>query len=211
MPMEMSHGLSRYTVNKGRKRKDGSNSKTLYYACSGYVNKGKAVCERRVIRKEWLEGWVVEQIETILKNYFQTPAGLAEIRRMVETELIGETPEIGNELDLVEMRIAEIKKVISNLIDNLTAANRDYVDVRIVELKRELVVLESRRLELEAAGAKQMELDRLVNQAIQLAADFEEVYDEGTMEESGYINLAFSTVQNMRKPEPLDSGLLYHL
>ena len=175
------------------------------------MNKGKSVCERRVIRKELLEGWVVEQIETILKQYFQTPAGLAEIRRMVETELIGETPEIGNELDLVEMRIAEIKKVISNLIDNLTAANRDYVDVRIVELKRELVVLESRRLELEAAGAKQMELDRLVDQAIQLAADFEEVYDEGTMEESGYINLAFSTVQNMRKPEPLDSGLLYHL
>ena len=50
-------------MNKGRKRKDGTNVKTRYYACSGYVNKGKSVCQRRVVGKEWLEGWVEKRIE----------------------------------------------------------------------------------------------------------------------------------------------------
>ena len=180
-----------YTVNKGRKRKDGSNSKTLYYACSGYVNKGKAVCERRVIGKGFLEDWVVDQIETMLKQYFATSEGLKEVRQMVEAEIAGERPDVGSEIDQVEARMKEIKQTISNLINNLTAANREYVDARLVELKREMVVLESQRLELEAAGARRMELDRLVDQAVQLAGEFEKAFIEGTMEEKRLVIRAF--------------------
>ncbi|MFH0765571.1 MAG: recombinase family protein [Calditrichota bacterium] len=180
-----------YTVNKGRKRKDRSNSRTLFYACSGYVNKGKAVCERRVIGKEWLEGWVVDQIKTMLKQYFATSEGLKEIRPMVKAEITGERPEMGSELDQVEARTKDIKQTISNLIDNLTAANREYVDARLGELKREMVMLESQRLELEAAGARRMELDRLVDQAVQLAGEFEKAFIEGTMEEKRLVVRAF--------------------
>jgi len=126
-----------YTVNTGRRRKNGSNIKTLYYACSGYVNKGKAVCERRVIGKDVLEGAVVGRIEEMLQRYFATPEGLEEIRRLIEAEMAVERPQIGEELDQVEARMREVKHTICNLIDNLTATNRDYVDARLVELKRE--------------------------------------------------------------------------
>ncbi|MBM3329314.1 MAG: hypothetical protein FJY67_07565 [Calditrichaeota bacterium] len=180
-----------YTVNKGRKRKDGSNSKTLYYACSGYVNKGKAVCERRVIGIDVLEGAVVGQIEAMLQRYFATPEGLEEIRRQVEAEMAVERPQIGEELDQVDIRLREIKQIITNLIDNLTAANREYVDARIIELKRETAVLEARRLDLEAAGAKRLELDRLVDQAVQLAGEFDRAFVEGTMEEKRLLVRAF--------------------
>jgi len=180
-----------YTVNKGRKKKDGSNSKTLYYACSGYVNKGKAVCERRVIGKDVLEGAVVGQIEAMLQRYFATPEGLEEIRRLIEAEMAVERPQIGQGLDQVDARLREIKQIITNLIDNLTAANREYVDARIIELKRETAILEARRLDLEAAGAKRMELDRLVEQAVQLAGEFEQAFAEGTMEEKRLMVRAF--------------------
>lgn len=122
----------------------------------------KAVCERRVIRKDVLEGAVVVQIEAMLQRYFGTPEGLKEIRRLVEAEMAVEKPQIGNELDQVDARLPDIKQTITNLIDNLTAANREYVDARIIELKRETVVTEARRLDLLAAGAKRLELDRLV-------------------------------------------------
>ena len=38
---------------------DGTKIKTRYYACGGYVTKGKAVCERSVIRKEMVEDLVL--------------------------------------------------------------------------------------------------------------------------------------------------------
>jgi len=101
-----------YTVNKGRRRKDGSNVKTLYYACGGYVNKGNAVRQRRVIRKEWLEGWIVDHIESMLKEHFGTPEGLEKMRRMVEDEIESTVPQIGEELDQVEVRIRDVKQTI---------------------------------------------------------------------------------------------------
>ena len=45
-------------------------------------------------------------------------------------------PQIGEEFDQVEARIREIKQTISNLIENLTSTNREYVDARLIELKR---------------------------------------------------------------------------
>jgi DNA invertase Pin-like site-specific DNA recombinase len=180
-----------YTVNSGRKRKDGSNIKTLYYACGGYVNKGNSVCQRRVIRKEWLEGWVVEHIESILKEYFGTQEGLKKIRRMIEEEIKSAVPQIGEELDQVEARISAIKQTTTNLIENLTSTNREYVDTRLIEMKRELTVLESKRLELEATGAKKLEINRLIDQAIELAGEFKTAFAEGTIDEKRLFLRAF--------------------
>jgi len=52
-----------------------------------------------------------------------------------------------------------------------------------VELKRESAILESKKHELESMGAKRLELDRLVQQAIQLAGEFEDAYAIGTIQE----------------------------
>jgi len=52
-------------------------------------------------------------------------------------------------------------------------------------------VLESRRLELEAVGAKRMELDRIVEQAVQLAGEFDRAFAEGTIEEKRLLVRAF--------------------
>jgi len=180
-----------YTVHKGRRRKDGSNVKTLYYACSGYVNKGNSVCQRRVIRKEWLEGWAVDHIESMLKEHFGMPEGLKKMRRMVTEEMESIVPQIGEELDQVEARIRAIKQTISNLVENLTSTNREYVDARLVELKRELAVLESKRLELEAAGAKKLEIGRLIDQVVELAMEFKTAFAEGTIEEKRLFLRAF--------------------
>jgi len=99
--------------------------------------------------------------------------------------------QIGEELDKVEARLREVRQTIANLIDNLTTTNRDFVDARLVELKRESAVLESRRLELEAAGAKGMEIDRLIDQAVQLAGEFDSVYAGGTIQEKRLLVRAF--------------------
>ena len=54
-----------------------------------------------------------------------------------------------------------------------------------------LVVLESKRLELEAAGAKKIEINHLIDQAVELAGDFKTAFAEGTIEEKRLFLRAF--------------------
>jgi len=70
---------------------------------------------------------------------------------MIEDEIDTMVPQIGEELDQVEVRNSEIKQTISNLIENLTSTNREYGNTRLIELKQELAVLESKRLVLDAS------------------------------------------------------------
>ena len=134
---------------------------------------------------------MVGKIEEMLKEHFGTPEGLDRIHRMVEEEIDSVVLQIGEELDQIEARIREIKQTISNLIENLTSTNKEYVDARLVELKRELAVLESKRLELETVGAKKIEINRLIDQAVELAREFKTAFAEGTIEEKRLFLRAF--------------------
>jgi len=188
---QCGHNWIGYTIQKGRKRLDGSNVKTLYYCCNGYVTKGQKVCKRHLIGKEKLEQWVVEKIDAMLQKHFCTPEGIQNLRSMVERIAIEMTPQLGDEIDQVHNRIREIKTTTNNLIDNLTSANRDYVDVRLLELKRELAVLESKQLELASAGSNRIEAGRVIEQAIELAKNFKQVFESGTIEEKRLFIRAF--------------------
>ena len=185
------HKWSGYTNNTGRKRKDGTNIKTLYYACGGYVSKGNSVCQRYVIRKEWLENLVLDKIQGILKEYFGSKAGLKKIRAMVELELETSLPEIGNELDNIDIRLRDIRITINNLIDNISADNKQFVDQRLREFKHEMAILEAKKYELETAGNKRVEMERLIEQAVEMSKDFKTVFEEGSIEEKRLIIRGF--------------------
>ena len=110
---------------------------------------------------------------------------------MVEEEIENNAPQVGDELDTVEAREREIKQSINNLVENLTSTNKEYVDARLIELKREMAVLESKRLELETTGAKKIEFERIVDQAVELAEEFKTAFGEGSIEEKRLFLRAF--------------------
>jgi len=185
------HSWNGHTIMKGRRKKDGSNTKNLYYTCNGFLTKGAGVCPRHLIPKEKLEKVVVERIDEMLQANFRTTEGLVSLREKIEQVAQELTPQNGIELDQVDSRMREIKGIINNLIDNLTSANKDFVDVRLIELKREVKVLESKQLELEAAGAKKMEIGRVIEQAVELAKQFQSAFAQGTIEEKRLFIRAF--------------------
>ena len=178
------------TIHRGRKRKDGSNPKTYYYGCNGY-NKGKSVCPRRAIRKEFLEDWVVGKIDEILREYIGTSYGIDKIRNTI-LKINNETvPQIHAELVHVERRNNGIKKEISNLVDSLTPVNKIHVDARLNELQREMTNLERRQMDLKATEKQQYEISTLIDQTVQLAGEFKRVFAEGTVEEKRLLLRAF--------------------
>ena len=91
----------------------------------------------------------------------------------------------------MKSRVREVKQTIANLIENLTSTNREYVDAKLFELKRELAVLESKRHELEATGAKKIEIGRLIDQAVEMASEFKTAFTERTIEEKRLFLRAF--------------------
>ncbi len=83
------HNWQGYTVRKGRRRKDGSQVKTKYYVCGGYVTKGNSVCRRSLVRKKGLEGKVFRAIRRRIKAYVGTPDRREKLLRALQEGLAG--------------------------------------------------------------------------------------------------------------------------
>ena len=116
---------------------------------------------------------------------------------MVEQEINSLKPDIGAELDKTEKRLAEITRAITNLIDNISDVNREFVDKRITELKREMIELEKRKAQCESAGEKRLEAGRIIDEAMAMAGDFKQVFAEGSVEEKRLFIRAFLTEINL--------------
>ena len=102
-------------------------------------------------------------------------------------------PNSGNEIDQVKSRLAEIAKTINNLIDIMTSVNREFVDKRIIELKREKIELEGQLRALETEGNKRLEAGAIVEESMAMASDYRRVFAEGTVEEKRFFLRAFLT------------------
>jgi len=138
-----------------------------------------------------LEGWVVGKIEEMLREYFGTEEGIEKVRGMIVEEVKCASSEIEKEALQIEEETLKIKRTINNLIENISSKNKEFVDQRLVELKRELVVLESKKREIEDAKNKHNEVSRMIEQAQEIANDFQETFASGTIEQKKLFLRAF--------------------
>ncbi len=86
------------TVMHKSKKRDGTGYH-LYYMCGNYHTKGKSVCGSNVIRKELVEGQVLEFIRTILSNEY-IAEGIMNRLRNKEAET---TCNLENDLNIQRM------------------------------------------------------------------------------------------------------------
>jgi len=184
------HNWHGYATRKGRKRNDGSQVKTRYYACSGYVSKGNSCCERSVISQELIEGWVMEQIGGIVHEHLDN-GGDKKLRKMIEQEVAGAGRSDGSEAAQVRQRRADIEAIINNLLDNITPTNREWVDRRIEKLRDEMVELERREAALGQQQDREQQAALLVDHALALARSFDRLVEIGTIEEKRTLVRAF--------------------
>ncbi len=66
-----------------------------------------------------------------------------------------------------------IKKIINNLLDNITLANREFVDQRLTELKQQKHQLEARLEELDRLVVSQAEIKSMVAEAMKFLSSLE--------------------------------------
>ena len=82
------------------------------------------------------------------------------------------------ELARVRSELAVQKKDVDRLLDNLTAANRDFVDEKLVGIRRRLRELEARQEELETMATGPLDVEGITAQALAHVAKFREVLEQ---------------------------------
>ena len=184
------HRWQGYRTNGGKKRKDGSRSVNEYYACGGYVMKGNSVCERDIIRRDVIEGLVIDTIGENIRQMLEA-ADPIELRSLVRQHLGVAEEGASEELRRLRAQREEIRAKINNILDNITRENREFADQRIAELKQELLELSPRIEELERATGMQVDLDEAVREMTGMLSSFGEVMQEGSIDERRRVIRAF--------------------
>ncbi len=76
-----------------------------------------------------------------------------------------------------------VGSIINNLLDNITADNREFVDGRLKELNDQRKQLESRLAELDRLAASQAEINNIVTDALQFISGLKFTLDRGLPQE----------------------------
>ncbi|MCI0364110.1 MAG: recombinase family protein [Phycisphaerales bacterium] len=133
------------------------------YGCGGYIRHGKSHCSLGPVRQDVLENAVIQALIEFYSRY----TGADGRQRMVDALnlRVGATEqEIKAKRKALDVKLKKTETTLRRLLDNITTANRDLVDRRVVELRREHA-----QVEQEIAGLGFAEVT---------SADFEEAMDE---------------------------------
>lgn len=156
--------------------------KNYYYACGGYINKGKEICELNSISQETLENKVIEKILEYYSRYLGVD-GRELLAKVVKDQISVENIDFKSAKERVNEEFERIEGIINNLLDNLTAENRELIDKRLNQLKSQKQKLESRLEELERLESSQDQIQDIVSEAMRFISSLEYILKNGLPQE----------------------------
>ncbi len=172
-------GVTRF---KGKMRRDGTRSKHYYYGCGGYITKGKSVCEFGEIPQDILEQAVIDAVLEFYKPYLEKD-GRQKLAEAVKAQIGNEGEDFTAARQRAEEELERIGRIIENLLDNITQANRELVDKRLAELTKQRQQLESRLEELDRLVVSKAEIKSITDEAMQFLASLEFTLRNGLPQE----------------------------
>ncbi len=160
------------TRHKSKRRSDGTRVTTRYYGCGGHVTKGNKVCRMNPIPQAELESLVIDAVLDFYKPY-RGNGGRRRIAEAVKQQIGSESEEVAAARTRAEAEHQQIARTINNLLDNITPANREFVDQRLKELADQRQRLESRLDELDRLAASQVEIKSIAAETARFLSGLE--------------------------------------
>ncbi len=114
---------------------------------------------------------------------FLTTGGKEQLRDLVAREIRADAGDPQQERRVTKKRLDEINRSLDRLLESLTPVNKDLVDKKIIKLTRERAQLESDLETLEAVDRNKLDADALADEIAGTISGFEELFEEGTLEE----------------------------
>ena len=157
---------SRYEGYSQRSRQrdaSGNAVKTYYYACGGYIRRGKSVCSLGEVPQEKLENAVIDAVLGYYKQY-EGEKGRLHLAKAIRDELGIENDAVGESRRRLEKNLARIEAATRRLLDNITPATRGAVERRLAELERERAEAAAKLESIERLAMTNGELRGLVKE-----------------------------------------------
>ena len=101
----------------------------------------------------------------------------------MEEQIGTEGDELTSAKERAEEELERIAVIINNLLDNITEANREFVDQRLAELTKQRQQLETRLDELDRLSMSQAEIQSIVDEAMQFLASLDHTLHHGLPQE----------------------------
>ena len=175
---------SRYEgfTQRARPDKNGQVAKTFYYACGGYIRRGKSVCGLNAVPQEQLEEAVIEAVLDHYARYNGEP-GKRLLAKEVRSLLGLEDDQVGESQKTVRAELAKVESTTRRLIDNVTPGTRAVAERRLKELEAERVRQTAKLESLERLGMSKAEVADLIEETTAFIARLEPTLREGPLEE----------------------------
>jgi DNA invertase Pin-like site-specific DNA recombinase len=176
------HAFIGQSIQKGKRRADGSRVRSRYYLCAGYLSKGTHICRKAPLPAEMLENDIWAIIGRQVDGFMQ---GGGEI--LVRKALLKAAKQIVEENtpdeESIVARIKEIAVDIKRLLKSITPVNAKYIDEEITALESEKNDLEQLLDRIRNAQVTAHDIDKIVDSIACCLRDFDGISEEGTPEE----------------------------
>jgi site-specific DNA recombinase len=148
----------------------------FYYLCSRNYKQGKEACNSKMIRKEYLEKTVIDQI----KQKVLTDDNLEELVKIVNEEIDVASQNLRERLANIEYESSDVRNRLTRLYDALETGKLDHDDLapRIKELRSRQDELSKAKIlteaEMTAQGVKDLDIENVKSDIFDLRQLLEE-------------------------------------
>lgn len=157
---------------KGNPRADGSKVLTFYYGCGSYIRRGRSACRFGPIDQDAIEAAVVETLLSFYERY-RGDAGLRLLAQRVKEAVGSESEDLAQARTRVLREQEKLERTVARLLDNITPANRAFVDERLEALGKTRDALSRRLEELDALALGAQEVQGVVRECATFLASLE--------------------------------------
>ncbi len=176
------HSFQGRTIRSTKIRNDGTKIQTLYYACGGYVMKGRSACEKFLLRKDPLEGLLLEKIQGRLQSLL-AGEGEKALRQLIEEEIAAQGQDPRQEIGQIRLRIDEIHRKADVLLEGLSEDTKSFVDGKLRSLGTEKQRLQRRLEELASARYEPIDAEAVIRHGMASLRDLPRLLESGSLEE----------------------------
>ena len=134
------------------------------------------------IPKDTLESTVINAVLDFYGPYLQD-GGRQKVAEAIKAQIGTEKEDIAAARQRAESELERVGGIINNLLDNITEANREYVDSRVNELTQQKQQLQVRIEELDRLSLSQAEVETIVADVVQFLSGLEYTLRQGLPQE----------------------------
>ncbi|MHC4242511.1 MAG: hypothetical protein ACYSU4_08910 [Planctomycetota bacterium] len=134
------------------------------------------------IGQKVLEEMVIKMVLDFYKPFLDK-GGHKKLAETIKAQIGLETEEFVTARKRAQRQLSKINETINNLLDNITSANREFVDKRLTELKQQKHQFKVRLEELDRLVVSQVEINNMVADAMQFISSLEFTLREGLAQE----------------------------